>query len=88
MIDVSQSVEHDHPHALEFLRKDCTNINAFFQKNGVCTMTLKELFDFVVDPTINQENIEVSSGLFCSVELFVLGLINFNGRNIWIKWLN
>ena len=26
MIDVSQSVEHDHPHALEFLRKDCTNI--------------------------------------------------------------
>jgi len=58
VIDVSQSVEHDHPHALEFLRKDCTNINAFFQKNGVCTMTLKELFDFVVDPTINQENIE------------------------------
>ena len=27
VIDVSQSVEHDHPHALEFLRKDCTNIN-------------------------------------------------------------
>ncbi|KAJ9595265.1 hypothetical protein L9F63_027349, partial [Diploptera punctata] len=26
VIDVSQSVEHDHPHALEFLRKDCTNI--------------------------------------------------------------
>ena len=27
VIDVSQSVEHDHPHALEFLRKDCTNVN-------------------------------------------------------------
>ena len=27
VIDVSQSVEHDHPHALEFLRKDCTNLN-------------------------------------------------------------
>lgn len=27
VIDVSQSVEHDHPHALEFLRKDCANIN-------------------------------------------------------------
>lgn len=26
VIDVSQSVEHDHPLALEFLRKDCTNI--------------------------------------------------------------
>lgn len=30
VIDVSQSVEHDHPHALEFLRKDCNNIN------GIC----------------------------------------------------
>ena len=27
VIDVSQSVEHDHPHALEFLRKDCANVN-------------------------------------------------------------
>lgn len=27
-----QSVEHDHPHALDFLRKDCQNINDFFQK--------------------------------------------------------
>lgn len=27
IIDVSQAVEHDHPHALEFLRKDCANIN-------------------------------------------------------------
>lgn len=26
VIDVSQSVEHDHPHAYEFLKKDCTNI--------------------------------------------------------------
>lgn len=26
IIDVSQSVEHDHPRAFEFLRKDCTNI--------------------------------------------------------------
>ncbi len=27
LIDVSQSVEHDHPNALEFLRRDCSNIN-------------------------------------------------------------
>ncbi|XP_057370440.1 serine/threonine-protein kinase RIO1-like [Daphnia carinata] len=58
IIDVSQSVEHDHPHALEFLRKDCTNITDFFKKNGVCVMTVKELFDFVVDLTINENNIE------------------------------
>uniref|UniRef100_A0AAQ5XXP4 Serine/threonine-protein kinase RIO1 n=1 Tax=Amphiprion ocellaris TaxID=80972 RepID=A0AAQ5XXP4_AMPOC len=39
IIDVSQSVEHDHPHALEFLRKDCSNVNEFFGKRGVAVMT-------------------------------------------------
>lgn len=58
IIDVSQSVEHDHPHALEFLRKDCTNITDFFKKRDVATMTIKQLFDFVTDPTITEDNIE------------------------------
>ena len=31
IIDVSQSVEHDHPHALEFLRKDLVNVTEFFR---------------------------------------------------------
>lgn len=58
VIDVSQSVEHDHPHALEFLRKDCTNISEFFRKKGVATLTVKELFDFITDPTITEKNLE------------------------------
>ena len=58
VIDVSQSVEHDHPAALAFLRKDCTNINEFFRKHRVCTMTVKELFEFVTDPTITGDNID------------------------------
>ncbi|XP_068739884.1 serine/threonine-protein kinase RIO1-like [Montipora capricornis] len=58
VIDVSQSVEHDHPHALEFLRKDCTNVTEFFKKNGVCVMNVRELFDFVTDPNINDANVE------------------------------
>lgn len=58
VIDVSQSVEHDHPHALEFLRKDCTNVTEFFRKNNVATMTIKQLFDFITDPTITDVNIE------------------------------
>ena len=49
VIDVSQSVEHDHPHALEFLRKDLNNLNEFFRRKGVNVLTVKELFDFVVD---------------------------------------
>nr|CAD7401879.1 unnamed protein product [Timema poppensis] len=58
IIDVSQSVEHDHPHALDFLRKDCTNITEFFKRKEVATMTIKELFDFITDPTIREVNIE------------------------------
>lgn len=57
VIDVSQSVEHDHPHALEFLRKDCTNINDFFKKKGVCVMTVRELFDFVTDSSITDDKV-------------------------------
>ncbi|ELW71758.1 Serine/threonine-protein kinase RIO1 [Tupaia chinensis] len=58
IIDVSQSVEHDHPHALEFLRKDCANVNDFFLKHGVAVMTVRELFEFVTDPSITQENLD------------------------------
>jgi len=32
IIDVSQSVEHDHPMALDFLRRDCSIMNDFFDK--------------------------------------------------------
>uniref|UniRef100_A0A182R9E0 Serine/threonine-protein kinase RIO1 n=1 Tax=Anopheles funestus TaxID=62324 RepID=A0A182R9E0_ANOFN len=58
IIDVSQSVEHEHPHALEFLRKDCTNVTDFFRKREVSTMTVKELFDFITDVTITAEKVE------------------------------
>uniref|UniRef100_A0A2K6S4X3 Serine/threonine-protein kinase RIO1 n=1 Tax=Saimiri boliviensis boliviensis TaxID=39432 RepID=A0A2K6S4X3_SAIBB len=58
IIDVSQSVEHDHPHALEFLRKDCANVNDFFMKHSVAVMTVRELFEFVTDPSITQENMD------------------------------
>ncbi|XP_069776994.1 serine/threonine-protein kinase RIO1 isoform X3 [Narcine bancroftii] len=58
IIDVSQSVEHDHPCALEFLRKDCLNINEFFRKRNVAVMTVRELFEFVTDPSIAEDNLD------------------------------
>ncbi len=51
VIDVSQSVEHDHPSALEFLRKDLFNLTEFFRRKGVAVLGVRALFDFVVDPT-------------------------------------
>ncbi|KAK6588841.1 extragenic suppressor of the bimD6 mutation-related [Cryptosporidium xiaoi] len=32
VIDVSQSMEHDHPLGLEFLKRDCINVSVFFNK--------------------------------------------------------
>ena len=51
-IDVSQSVEHEHPRASDFLRKDCKNITDFYKKNGVDAMTTVELYEFVTEETL------------------------------------
>lgn len=61
MIDVSQSIEHDHPHALDFLRRDCFNVNNFFRKKGVLTFKLKQVFDFVTQLNIKDVQAELDS---------------------------
>ena len=58
IIDVSQSVEHDHPQALEFLRKDCGNVTEFFRRKEVCVMSVKELFDFVTDLALSDDQVD------------------------------
>ncbi|KAL9235834.1 hypothetical protein vseg_010568 [Gypsophila vaccaria] len=58
IIDVSQAVDLDHPHALDFLREDCLHVSDFFKKSGVAVMTIRELFDFIVDPTIADEAVD------------------------------
>ena len=74
VIDVSQSVEHDHPNALEFLRKDLTNVNEFFRKKKINVLTVKELFDFVVDPTIESGKEEDALvRIFLLSSIFLLG---------------
>lgn len=47
IIDVSQSVEQNHPHSLEFLRNDIHIMNNFFQKRGIRTLSLRRVYDFV-----------------------------------------
>ncbi|KAF3680941.1 hypothetical protein BC332_00320, partial [Capsicum chinense] len=58
VIDVSQSVDLDHPHALDFLREDCIHVSDFFKKHGVAVMRIRELFDFIVDPCINDYSVD------------------------------
>ncbi len=48
IIDVSQSVEHDHPRSLDFLRMDIKNINDFFKRKDVAVLPDRKTYEFVV----------------------------------------
>lgn len=64
VIDVSQSVEHEHPRSFEFLRMDVKNVGDFFSKKGVETISEQAVFGFVtahgesVDPTEMRATLE------------------------------
>ncbi|GAO19161.1 hypothetical protein UVI_02061430 [Ustilaginoidea virens] len=47
IIDVSQSVEPDHPRSLEFLRMDIKNVGDFFRRKGVDTLPDRAIFNFI-----------------------------------------
>lgn len=55
IIDVSQSVDLDHPKALDFLREDCQHVNDFFRRAGVAVLSVRELFDWVTDPLVRDD---------------------------------
>ncbi|MCJ1310550.1 protein kinase rio1 [Agyrium rufum] len=55
IIDVGQSVEHDHPKSLEFLRTDIKNISDFFSRKSVETLPERSVFEFI---TANQGSSE------------------------------
>lgn len=48
IIDVSQSVEHDHPRSLEFLRMDIKNVSDFFRRKGVHILPERTIFEFIM----------------------------------------
>ncbi|KAK3129645.1 hypothetical protein QOZ80_6BG0482780 [Eleusine coracana subsp. coracana] len=58
IIDVSQSVDLDHPSALDFLKEDCLHVSDFFKKRGVAVMTVTDLFNFVIDQNIADEVVD------------------------------
>lgn len=55
VIDVSQSVEDNHPMAIEFLKRDMYNVNEYFKKHGVIVFKLRDIFHFVTDTNIKEE---------------------------------
>lgn len=63
VIDVSQSVEMNHPRALEFLRLDIENTNSFFGKKGLQVMHLIHAFQFVVDRSFDCSEEQMDAAL-------------------------
>ncbi|KAJ5467834.1 RIO-like kinase [Penicillium sp. IBT 31633x] len=59
IIDVSQSVEHDHPRSLEFLRMDIKNVSDFFRRKNVMTLPERTVFQFIISP---EGPIDVTAG--------------------------
>jgi len=53
IIDVSQSVEHDHPFAFDFLRNDIKNVEEFFGRLGVKCLGLRRCFEFVTKEKVS-----------------------------------
>lgn len=61
-IDVSQSVQPDHPNGLEFLLRDCRNIVNFFEKKGVShVQTAEELFKSITG--FNEVDVNLLEGV-------------------------
>ncbi|XP_064652850.1 serine/threonine-protein kinase RIO3-like [Lineus longissimus] len=59
IIDVSQAVDLNHPHSLEFLLRDCRNVSEFFTKKGVHNVpTTYELFNEVTGLELRGEDDE------------------------------
>lgn len=48
IIDVSQSVEQDHPKSLDFLRNDIRNVKQFFAQQTQ-VLSMKRMWDFIID---------------------------------------
>lgn len=69
IIDVSQSVEPDHPRSLEFLRIDIKNMGDFFRRKGVDTLPDRTVFGFITatdGPTEEVAMAEAVEKLFLS----------------------
>ncbi|KAF5609008.1 RIO kinase 1 [Fusarium pseudoanthophilum] len=63
IIDVSQSVEPDHPRSLEFLRMDIKNVGDFFRRKGVDTLADRAIFNFITTPEGPVEEPEMSKAI-------------------------
>lgn len=56
IIDVSQSVEPEHPMALDFLRMDIKNVNDFFSRKKIHVFPERLLFKYITESNLGVED--------------------------------
>ena len=61
IIDVSQSVEHDHPRSPDFLRMDIKNINDFFRRKDVLILSDRSVYDFILQTSPHNTDVAIAN---------------------------
>jgi hypothetical protein len=72
IIDVSQSVEHDHPQAFDFLRKDIRNVEAYFARRSlgeVATLGILRTWDFIVKDELTESSTKEDMSEGCLLKI-------------------
>ncbi|KAK2195007.1 Protein kinase-like domain superfamily [Babesia duncani] len=74
VIDTSQAIEHDHPNAAYFLKRDCDNVTQFFTNvacqetvnynHALVTMNSQSLYNYITgDFKLEECSLEIKQGL-------------------------
>ncbi|KAL6247566.1 Serine/threonine-protein kinase rio1 [Rhinocladiella similis] len=61
VIDVSQSVEGDHPRSLDFLRMDIKNVNDFFRRQGVSVLNDRKVYEFITSQSKSEDDVQMDA---------------------------
>ncbi|GAA5960594.1 hypothetical protein JCM3765_005869 [Sporobolomyces pararoseus] len=68
IIDVSQSIEQEHPAAFDFLRADIKNAEEWFSRRGVRTLGLRKTFGFVTGDSWIKDREETDDDVRIEIE--------------------
>ncbi|GAA5881134.1 hypothetical protein JCM16303_004810 [Sporobolomyces ruberrimus] len=82
IIDVSQSIEQEHPAAFDFLRSDLKNAEEWFSRRGVRTLGLRKTFGFVTGDTWVKDREETDEDVKVEIERLLAEQLENEGDEV------